>query len=112
MASSSTVKAPCATCGSKSVGIFKCEGCTQLFCRKHVSEHRDILSQRLDEIVIEHDTLQQIIIEKKDQVNYNHPVLKQIDEWQKNSIMKIHQTAEIVRQQLNELIISQQGKRT
>jgi hypothetical protein len=110
MASSASPKAPCTTCGSKSVGIFKCEGCSQVFCRRHVNEHRDILSHQLDEIVLEHDTLQQSIIERKDQRKKTHPLIKQIDTWERDSIVKIQQTAEEARQQVDKLTSSQKGK--
>ncbi len=112
MASSSTAKAPCATCDSKGVGIFKCEGCGQVFCRKHVIEHRDVLSQQLDEIVLEYDTLRQTITENKDKPNHhhNHPLMIEIDKWEKESIEKIRQTAHEARQQVNALIGSSGGK--
>lgn len=109
MASSSISKAPCATCENKGVGIFKCEGCAQVFCRKHVIEHRDILSHQLDVIVVEYDTLQQTIVENKDNQNHHHPLIKQIDKWERDSIVKIQQTAYEARQQVNELVNSQKG---
>jgi hypothetical protein len=111
MASSSTTKAPCAACGSKGIGIFKCEGCAQVFCRKHVIEHRDALSNQLDEIVFEYDTLQQTMAESKDKPNHqHHPLIKQIDKWEKDSIEKIQQTANEARQQVHGLISSPGGK--
>jgi uncharacterized Fe-S cluster-containing radical SAM superfamily protein len=111
MASSSTSKAPCATCGSKGIGIFKCEGCGQVFCRKHVIEHRDVLSQQLDEIVLEYDTLRQTMAESQDKSNHHdHPLMKQIDQWEKESIKKIRQTADEARQQVNALTGSSGGK--
>jgi len=61
MSSSSTKKTPCVADSCKSLGILKCEGCSQIFCRKHVNEHRDELSHQWDEIVLEHDTLKQKI---------------------------------------------------
>jgi hypothetical protein len=110
MASSSTTKAPCATCANKGVGIFKCEGCAQIFCRKHVIEHRDTLSHQLDEIVLEHDTLQQTTVEYKDKQTHCHSLIKQIDKWERDAIEKIQQTAEEARQQVNKLTSSQKGK--
>ena len=110
MASSSSSKTPCATCGSKGTGIFRCEGCIQVFCRKHLNEHRDLLSHQLDEIVIEHDTLQQTIHENKDKQNDQHPILKQIDKWEIDSIIRIQQVAEEARQQVKKLTDPQKGK--
>ncbi len=107
--SSSSSKAPCATCGNKAAGIFRCEGCLNVFCRKHLNEHRDLLSHQLDEIVLEHDTLQQTIVENQSKQNNQHPILKEIDQWEKNSIMKIQQLAEEARQQVKSSTSSQTG---
>ncbi len=107
--SSSSSKAPCATCGNKAVGIFRCEGCLCVFCRKHLNEHRDVLSHQLDEIVLEHDTLQQTIMEDKSKQNKQHPILKEIDKWENDSIVKIRQLAEEARQQVKSSTSSQTG---
>ncbi|CAF0738813.1 unnamed protein product [Adineta ricciae] len=96
-------KPPCAACGNKGVGIFRCEGCLQVFCRKHLNEHRDALSHQLDEIVLEHDTLQQTICENTKAAEKQHPVLKQIDQWEKEAIQKIQRMAEELKQQVKEL---------
>src|ERR1700722_14840095 len=96
MASSSSSKAPCAICVGKSVGIFKCEGCLQAFCRKHSIEHRDVLSHQLEGIVLEHDQLQQKISESKCQ----QPLFAEIDKWERDSIIKIQQTAAQARQEV------------
>jgi hypothetical protein len=110
MASSTITRAPCATCDNKGVGIFKCEGCSQIFCRKHVNEHRENLSHQLDEIVLEHDTLQQTLAEQNDQDTNRHSLLRQIEEWEKDSIIKIQQAAEETRKQVEKLTSSQKGK--
>ena len=55
---STALKIYCVTCG-KCVGQFKCEGCSKTFCAKHATEHRQVLNQQLDEVVIKHDTFQQ-----------------------------------------------------
>ena len=111
MASATSTKAPCVTCGNKSVGIFKCEGCLQVFCRKHVNEHRDILNHQLDEIVLEHDTLQQTITEQNDEKSFRQSLVKQVNQWEINSIRKVQQAAEEARQQIKKMATSQKGKR-
>ncbi len=108
--SSSSSKAPCATCTNKAAGIFRCEGCLQVFCRKHLNEHRDLLNHQLDQIVLEHDTLQQTIVENKSKQNKQHPILKQIDKWEQDSIVKIQQIAEEAREQVKKMTSSQIGK--
>ncbi|CAF1065262.1 unnamed protein product [Rotaria sordida] len=94
-----TSKTPCVTCG-KGAGLFKCEGCTQTFCTKHVAEHRQTLHHQLDEIIVKHDSLQEKIIENKDQSN---PLIKYVDEWEQKSIVKIQQMAEETRQKVVKL---------
>lgn len=108
MASTST-KAPCATCGNKAAGIFRCEGCVQVFCRKHLNEHRDTLSHQLDEIVFEHDTLQHTLVGNSKKSNTRHPVLKEIDRWEDESIVKIQRLAEEARNEVNRLMNEQTG---
>ncbi|CAF3838322.1 unnamed protein product [Rotaria sordida] len=107
MTSSMPSKTLCASCDKNGVGIFKCEGCTQVFCRKHSIEHRDILSHQLDEIVLEHDTLQQTIVEHEDKQNRCHPLMEQINRWETDAIERIRKTAEEARQQVNKLITTQ-----
>lgn len=94
MASSSTaLKLPCVACQNKSIGILRCEGCLQVFCRKHLIEHRDFLSCQLDTIVQEHDCLQQAIVENEDKQLHDLLILQQIDEWERASHEKIKQMA-------------------
>jgi len=103
---STTSKTPCVTC-DKGTGLFKCEGCTQTFCTKHVVEHRQTLHHQLDEIIAEHDTLQEILIENKDQ---GHPLMCYIDDWEQKSIKKIQQMADMTRQTLAELTNTHNSK--
>lgn len=110
MASSSTVRTPCATCGVKAAGVFKCEGCGQVFCRKHVIEHRDTLNQQLDEIVLEYDGLQQTVAEGSGKTHGHHPLIEQIDKWETESMEKIRQMANEAREQVRKLTGSPAGK--
>lgn len=107
--SSSSFKTSCATKDCKRIGILKCEGCKQIFCAPHVTEHRNILGLHLDEIVLEYDSLQQTIAQSQDKIN-RHPLSQEIDRWEKESMEKIRQTAHQARQQLNSLTNSSKGK--
>jgi hypothetical protein len=98
--SSATSKPSCVTC-DKGIGQFKCEGCSQRFCTKHVAEHRQSLNQQLDNVILEHDIFQQTIIEDKNQIN--HHLMAYIDQWEQKSIDKIRQTAKDVREKVNQL---------
>ena len=67
---------------------------------KHVVEYRQTLHHQLDEVIVEHDSLQQTIIENRDQ---SHPLMDYIDEWEQNSIKKVQQIAQEARQKVAEL---------
>lgn len=98
MASASPITTPCVTCEKKAAGVFKCEGCSQAFCRQHVLEHRDALTDQLEEMMTDHNLLQQKILDETDDAH--SPFLTHIDEWEKNSILKIQKIAEEKREQL------------
>lgn len=102
MASSrESIKVLCVAC-NKGKGIFKCEGCSQIFCPKHSIDHRNDLSKQLEEITITYDIVQQTLIQQTEDPR-QHPFLKKIDQWEKESIDKIRHAAEEAR---NELFIS------
>ncbi|CAF1314045.1 unnamed protein product [Rotaria sp. Silwood1] len=69
-----------------------------------------MLSDELDAIVLEHDTLQQMIVDHSNQEKNHHFLLTQINKWEQDSIIKIQQTAEETRQQVEKLIDSHTGK--
>lgn len=104
MASSSKTKALCNLCGNKNVGVFKCEGCSETFCLKHSNEHRMILMSHLDEIILDHDSLHEKIIELKQQKNDYQQLISKVNEWESSSIEKIRITADEVRKQLEGFI--------
>ncbi|CAF1158944.1 unnamed protein product [Rotaria sordida] len=79
--------------------MFICRGCSKTFCLVHTNEHREILEKQMNDIIINHNRLKQYIT--SDQIEQYYQVLmKQIDEWEKQSINKIYQTANEIRQQL------------
>ncbi|CAF3027549.1 unnamed protein product [Rotaria sp. Silwood2] len=101
MATSS--KPRCATC-NKAAGIFSCYGCSQHFCVPHANEHRQLLTKELDEeIILAHDQIQQNINENTTKPQL-HPLMKQIDEWEQQSMNKIRQAADEARKQLLSII--------
>ncbi|CAF2920945.1 unnamed protein product [Rotaria sp. Silwood2] len=103
MASATSNKSRCATCG-KSVGTFMCRGCSQDFCLTHTHEHRQLLSKKIDEeVLFVHNQLQQSFNEHITQPR-THPLMKQIDQWEQDSINKIRQAAEEGRKKLLSII--------
>jgi CMP-2-keto-3-deoxyoctulosonic acid synthetase len=96
--SSTTSKMFCVTC-KKGSGQFRCEGCAQKFCMKHVVQHREVLNLQLDEIVIQHDILQQTTNETEEQ---SSSLFTRIELWERTSIEKIRQIAQEAREKLLE----------
>ena len=101
MSASAAIKKQCVTC-NKNGGIMICCGCQQTFCGKHVNEHRQELGGQLDNIMQEHDLFQQEL--GKESLLKENPLLKEIDQWEKDSIAKIQVAAETARKSLQELI--------
>ncbi|CAF1073097.1 unnamed protein product, partial [Didymodactylos carnosus] len=84
-------ESPCTKC-AKNAGITTCDGCLAKFCRRCFNDHRQDLSKELDNAVYEHDILKQEL--EMPNKNNSHHLLKQIDEWKKDSIDKINQLAD------------------
>jgi transposase-like protein len=87
----STIKNRCVICG-KEKASFKCEGCSQTFCYKHVNDHRQELNKQLDVIEVTRDLLRQTLNEQTVDPQ-QHPLIQQINQWEQDSIRKIEQTA-------------------
>ena len=98
MASASARKS-CVKC-SKGVGVAICDGCQQSFCIKHFTEHRQELSQLLENIGQEHDLLRRDL----NQHNVEHSLFDRINKWEQESITKIRAAAEMARIDLRELL--------
>ena len=99
MATATTAKGSCVKC-PKGSGQVICDGCQQYFCLKHLSEHRQELSQQMDALTLEHDELQRNLMkESNDQPN---PLFARIDRWESQSIERIKHAAHEVRSQLRE----------
>lgn len=86
----------CATCG-KEKATLKCGGCSQDFCFDHVADHRQELSKQLDDVEVSRDLFRQKLTEQTAN-SQKHTLIKQVDEWEHDSVIKIRQTAEEARQ--------------
>jgi hypothetical protein len=98
MATAATGKTRCVKC-DKEKATMKCGGCFEDFCYKHLGDHRQELNKQLDEIEMNRDIFRQLLIQQIEQPN-NHILIQQINEWERNSIKIIQQTAEETRQVL------------
>ena len=91
-----TSKPHCVKCG-KERSTSKCTGCSQDFCFDHFTDRRQELRKQLDEIEINHNIFRQTLNEQMNKPE-GHSVIKEIDQWENDSIRKIHQTAKECRE--------------
>jgi len=93
-----TGKSNCITCGKEKVA-YKCEGCSQNFCINHLNEHHQLIIKQFDDLENKRNIFRQNLTE---QITYpqKHLLLKEINQWEKDSINKIQQIAEETRQLL------------
>jgi DNA repair exonuclease SbcCD ATPase subunit len=92
----STGKAQCVTCGKEKVA-YKCEGCSQSFCVKHLPDHHQALGKQLEEIEDKRNLFRETLVEQTTNPQ-KYSLIKQINQWENNSIMKIQQTADEAKQ--------------
>jgi hypothetical protein len=100
MAAPATSRNLCDTCG-KAKGISKCEGCSKIFCYNHFGDHRQELNQQLDEVEVSRDLFRQTLTEQTAKPQ-KHALIQEINDWERDSINKIRQTAEEARRMLLE----------
>ncbi|CAF1373614.1 unnamed protein product [Adineta steineri] len=85
-------KTLCFTCNKEKI-TYACEGCSKRFCLIHLTEHQQILNEELNHIINDYDQFKQRINEQK-QNPQNHSLIKQINQWETNSIEIIQQKAQ------------------
>lgn len=96
----STGRQQCAMNGScKQATVFKCQGCPEIFCTNHVFDHRRKLGEEMNAIINEHDCLKNRFAQEASNPNL-HPIIKKIDNWEKDSIEKIQLKAKELRERL------------
>ena len=86
----SHLQTKCSQC--EETDTFICRGCSNDFCFNHLQEHRQSLNTQLHDIQDEYNQFRQNIIDLKTSPQ-KHPLIKQIDQWENNSILKIKQKA-------------------
>jgi seryl-tRNA synthetase len=89
-------KDQCIIC-HKEKRTVRCEGCSQMFCFNHINDHRQELSGQLNEIEMNRDVFRQTLTERRNDPE-KHSLIKQIDQWEEDSIKQIQQTAQDCRQ--------------
>ena len=90
-------KGRCVRCGKEKNAVVRCEGCSKLFCFSDLSHHREELGQQLEVIETDRDAFREELNEQATNLN-KRPLIKQIDQWENDSIRKIRQVADECRQ--------------
>ena len=90
----------CSVCEKIKV-TYICQGCSNQFCIDHLLKHRTDIQQQFDHLRNDHDQLRQQIDDFKDHPT-KYPLIEQIDQWEKNSIDKIKQQAQLCRAQFTD----------
>ncbi|CAF4012359.1 unnamed protein product, partial [Adineta steineri] len=85
-------KTLCFQCNKEKI-TFPCKGCSKEFCFTDLAEHQQILNEELNDIINDYDQFRQRINEQK-QNPQNHSLIKQINQWETNSIEIIQQKAQ------------------
>ncbi|CAF0750814.1 unnamed protein product [Adineta steineri] len=93
-----TGRARCVTCNQERSAV-RCEGCSQIFCYDHLTDHRQELSVQFDEIERNRDLFRDTL-NKQINDSQNHFLIRQIDKWEADSIQIIQQTATEYKQML------------
>jgi hypothetical protein len=93
-----SIQTKCSMCNEET-STFLCRGCSKDFCSEHLTEHLEILKKRLHQIQNDYNEFRQIVIDQKDDPE-QHPLIEEINQWEKDSINKIKQTAKECRQKL------------
>ncbi|CAF3786014.1 unnamed protein product [Rotaria socialis] len=99
MATASINSKQCFICKKEKSNLHSCDGCSEKFCFSDLSKHRQEHEVELEKIVTDCDTFQQSISEQQQDINHS-PLIQQVNAWERDSIMKIQQTAEDCRQRL------------
>jgi hypothetical protein len=108
MASSSTRKQCANDGGCKQAAVTTCEGCSKAFCVKHFNDHRRLLDEEMNMIIDEHDHLKHTLNQRTTKLD-THPLIKELENWEKESIAKIQQRAQELRQELLESTAAHTG---
>jgi len=89
----------------ETIGAVSCEGCKDIFCMKHLLEHRKVFSPKLCYYLFEHNRiLQQLLKQEEKNESSKKDILSQINQWEKYMIERIHYKAELARERLDQLI--------
>lgn len=93
----------CSSCNQNAV--TDCQGCSKAFCWQHMNDHRRSLGDGLKAIINECDQTKKIASQRKNKPD-THPLIQEIKKWEEETITKIRQHANKLRDELKNPIDS------
>jgi hypothetical protein len=93
-----SIQTKCSMCNEET-STFLCRGCSKDFCPEHLTEHLQILKRQLHEIQNDYNEFRQIVIDQKSNPE-QRLLIKEVNQWEEDSIKKIKQTAKECREKL------------
>ncbi|CAF1105965.1 unnamed protein product [Adineta steineri] len=92
-------KTHCFICNTEKI-TYSCEGCSKRFCLTDLTEHQQLLKEELNHIINDYDQFKQRINEQKQnpQNLQSNSLIKQINQWEIDSIEIIQQRAQNCRE--------------
>ncbi|CAF2102155.1 unnamed protein product [Rotaria magnacalcarata] len=102
MATAAINSKQCSICKKEKANLYSCEGCSEKFCSQDLPKHHQEHVLELEKIATDCDTFQQNISEQEKDL-YHRSLVKQVNEWERDSITKIKQIAEDCRRKLIKL---------
>jgi hypothetical protein len=91
--------APCRECDRSS---YRCDGCRRLFCDYHLSEHRQNLTEQVDNLTTEYSNLKEILAlpPSYESLTESTELINKIDQWETDTIRQIKEIAEQTREKI------------
>ncbi|UJR16013.1 hypothetical protein I4U23_002928 [Adineta vaga] len=89
--------------------VANCEGCSKAFCPTHFTQHRNLLDEKMNLIMSKHNDLKKMFNHHRSEP-YNHPLIQNINSWEKESVAKIQRRAKELRKEVLQLTIANQNE--
>lgn len=88
----------CSICREET-DTFLCKGCSKEYCFRHLAEHKKSLNEQGAVIEKEYNQLKQAIADIKNNAG-QHPMIKQVDQWEQDYNQKIKERADECRRRI------------
>jgi chromosome segregation ATPase len=102
------IKSHCSICNDEQ-DTYECKGCLTIFCFNHLTHHREMINQEFIQIEHQLNSFRQKLDDQKENPNH-YSLIRQINQWENESINRIKQTAQQCRDEINKYLIKIENK--